>query len=84
MGRTCCGVGDSRGGAGGQPSAIMQSRGWPDWRRDSFVRVPGCGTCAEIRAKGKGMQWLASACLGSGARKWQGWGPQGGGGGPVS
>lgn len=44
-------------------STIRQSRVWPEWKGDSFVRMPGCSTCAEIKAKG--MQEFLGACIGA-------------------
>lgn len=61
MGPTCCGIGNCCGGAGGH-STIKQSRVWPDWKRDSFVRMPGCSTCAETEAKRK-HAGLLGACI---------------------
>ena len=71
------GSGTAAGGAGGQQSAILQSRVWPDWKGVSFVRMPGRSTSAEMEAKGKGSAPAPWRLHWSCAEEWEGPGLRG-------
>ena len=69
MGRTCCGVGDSHGGAGGHRAQLCRAA---SGQIGEGTALSGClvgSTCTEMEVKGKGMQRLASACIRSRAEK---------------